>query len=115
MAPKKKAAGDAAKGEKIFKTLCAVCHSFTAHGTGPNLSGVVGSNPASKEGFSYSGSMKAVGKPGPEELALLEPFRDQLSKEVFDEPWLPPVSDGSGSDRNNFHSCCGSFSYRWSD
>ena len=63
MAPKKKAAGDAGKGEKIFKNLCAVCHSFTAHGTGPNLSGVVGSNPASKEGFSYSGSMKAVGKP----------------------------------------------------
>ena len=43
--------------------------------------------------------MKAVGKPGPEELALLEPFRGQLSPDVFEEPWLPPVSDGSGSDR----------------
>ena len=29
MPPKKKAAGDAGKGEKVFKTLCAVCHSFT--------------------------------------------------------------------------------------
>ena len=29
MPPKKKAAGDAGKGEKIFKNLCAVCHSFT--------------------------------------------------------------------------------------
>ena len=26
---KKKAAGDAAKGEKIFKNLCAVCHSLS--------------------------------------------------------------------------------------
>lgn len=28
MPPKKKAAGDAAKGEKLFKNLCAVCHSM---------------------------------------------------------------------------------------
>ena len=54
MPPKKKVAGDAGKGEKVFKTLCAVCHSFAAHGTGPNLSGVVGSNVASKDGFGYS-------------------------------------------------------------
>jgi ABC-type oligopeptide transport system, periplasmic component len=43
--------------------------------------------------------MKATGKPSPEELALLEPYRDQLPPEVFDEPYVPPVSDGSGSDR----------------
>jgi len=42
---------------------------------------------------------KAVGKPSPEELALLEPFRGQVPEEVFGEPFLPPVSDGSGSDR----------------
>ena len=59
MAPKK-AAGDATKGEKIFKNLCAVCHSMDAHGTGPMLKGVVGSVPASKEGFSYSASLKGV-------------------------------------------------------
>ena len=29
MPPKKKVAGDAGKGEKIFKNLCAVCHSFS--------------------------------------------------------------------------------------
>ena len=28
-AKKKKAAGDAAKGEKVFKNLCAVCHSLS--------------------------------------------------------------------------------------
>ena len=30
MAPKKKkASGDAAKGEKVFKNLCGVCHSLS--------------------------------------------------------------------------------------
>lgn len=43
--------------------------------------------------------MKAVGKPAPEELALLEPFRDKLPTTVFGEPPVPPVSDGSGQDR----------------
>jgi cytochrome c2 len=51
---KKKASGDAGKGEKIFKNLCAVCHSMTGHGTGPSLKGAHGSAPASKEGFTYS-------------------------------------------------------------
>jgi cytochrome c len=54
MPPKKKVEGDAGKGEKLFKTLCASCHSFAAHGTGPNLTGIVGANVATKEGFSYS-------------------------------------------------------------
>jgi len=44
--------------------------------------------------------MMASGKPGPEELALLEPFRDTLPEEVFGEPFSPPVSDGSGQDRS---------------
>ena len=43
--------------------------------------------------------MKAVGKPGPEELALLEPWHGKVPEECFGEPYLPPVSDGSGSDR----------------
>ena len=44
--------------------------------------------------------MKATGKPSAEELALLEPYRDQLPPEVFEEEaYVPPVSDGSGSDR----------------
>jgi microcin C transport system substrate-binding protein len=44
-------------------------------------------------------NMMAVGKPGPDELALLEPFRGKVSDEVFGEPFVPPVSDGSGQDR----------------
>ena len=43
--------------------------------------------------------MEAKGKPGPDELKLLEPFRDKLAPAVFDEPYVPPESDGSGSDR----------------
>jgi microcin C transport system substrate-binding protein len=43
--------------------------------------------------------MKASGKPGPEELALLEPFRGKVPDEVFGEAYLPPVTDGSGQDR----------------
>ena len=43
--------------------------------------------------------MKAVGMPSPEEVALLEPYRAQLPREVFGEPYVPPISDGSGKDR----------------
>ena len=43
--------------------------------------------------------MVATGLPSPEELQLLEPFRGQVPDEVFGEPFVPPVSDGSGQDR----------------
>ena len=43
--------------------------------------------------------MMAKGKPSPEELALLEPFRGKVPDAVFGEAWVPPVSDGSGQDR----------------
>ena len=43
--------------------------------------------------------MMAVGPPGPEELKLLEPWRGRVPEQVFGEPFVPPVSDGSGQDR----------------
>ncbi len=43
--------------------------------------------------------MMAKGMPSAEEIALLEPFRGQVPDEVFGEPFVPPVSDGSGNDR----------------
>jgi microcin C transport system substrate-binding protein len=43
--------------------------------------------------------MVAEGPPSPDELKLLEPFRGQVPDEVFGEPFVPPVSDGSGQDR----------------
>ncbi len=49
--------------------------------------------------FFPNSDMEAKGKPGPEELKLLEPFRDKLPPSVFDEPCTAPVSDGSGFDR----------------
>jgi len=49
--------------------------------------------------FFENSDMKATGLPSPEEVALLEPFRSQLPPAVFAEPYVPPVSDGSGQDR----------------
>ncbi|MEZ5764472.1 MAG: extracellular solute-binding protein [Xanthobacteraceae bacterium] len=43
--------------------------------------------------------LMAKGPPAPEEVALLEPFRGKVPDEVFGEPFVPPVSDGSGQDR----------------
>jgi microcin C transport system substrate-binding protein len=45
--------------------------------------------------------MKAVGPPSQDELALLNPYKDKLPPEVFGEPYLPPVTDGSGNNRDN--------------
>ena len=50
--------------------------------------------------FSNS-ELASSGLPGPAELALLEPFRDQLPPEVFSEVFAPPESDGSGNARRN--------------
>ena len=43
--------------------------------------------------------MMAEGKPDAAELALLEPFRGKVPDEVFGDPYVPPVTDGSGQDR----------------
>jgi len=61
MPPKKKVAGDPGKGEKLFKSLCAVCHALGSHGTGPALKGVHGRESAKAEGFSYSGALSGKG------------------------------------------------------
>jgi microcin C transport system substrate-binding protein len=50
--------------------------------------------------FFQNSPMMAFGPPTPEEVALLEPFRGKVPDEVFGEPYVPPVSDGSGQDRN---------------
>ena len=49
--------------------------------------------------YFQNSDMMAKGKPSPEELALLEPFRGKVAEEAFGEPFVPPVSDGSGQDR----------------
>jgi microcin C transport system substrate-binding protein len=49
--------------------------------------------------YFQNSEMMAKGKPSPEELALLEPHRDKLPKEVFQEPFVPPITDATGQDR----------------
>ena len=39
------------------------------------------------------------GAPTPEEVSVLEPYRDQLAPEVFTEAYQSPVTDGSGRNR----------------
>jgi microcin C transport system substrate-binding protein len=49
--------------------------------------------------FFQNTEMMAEGEPTEEELALLEPWRDQLPEAAFGPAYLPPVSDGSGRNR----------------
>ncbi|MFO1048209.1 MAG: extracellular solute-binding protein [Geminicoccaceae bacterium] len=45
--------------------------------------------------------LASSGLPSPDELKLLEPYRDKLPKAVFDQEFQPPVTDGSGNNRDN--------------
>ena len=49
--------------------------------------------------FFENSDMKASGAPSPEETKLLEPFKDELPPDVFNAPYAPPVTDGSGNNR----------------
>lgn len=51
------------------------------------------------QSFFQNSAMMAEGLPSDEELALLEPHRAQVPASVFEDPYIQPVSDGSGSDR----------------
>ena len=49
--------------------------------------------------FFQNSDLMATGKPSPAEEKLLAPYRERLPEEVFGEPYIPPVTDGSGQDR----------------
>ncbi|MDF1630398.1 MAG: extracellular solute-binding protein [Alcanivoracaceae bacterium] len=51
--------------------------------------------------FFQNSEMAATGLPSEAELKLLEPFRKQLPKEVFEKEYQPPETDGSGRPREN--------------
>ncbi len=49
--------------------------------------------------FFMGSEFQAEGKPSVDELALLEPLRDHLDPDVFEDAYLQPASNGSGRDR----------------
>jgi microcin C transport system substrate-binding protein len=53
------------------------------------------------ESYFSNTELAADGLPGEAELALLEPFRDQLPPEVFTEVYRAPSTDGEGGIRQN--------------
>ncbi|MFN3230980.1 MAG: extracellular solute-binding protein [Alphaproteobacteria bacterium] len=53
------------------------------------------------ESYFSNSPMASSGLPSPEELALLEPFRDQLPAAVFEAPFAVPSTDGPGGIRAN--------------
>ncbi len=59
------AAGDAAKGGKVFKK-CKACHTLIVgkHKIGPSLNGVIGRQAGTADGYKYSKAMTAYGSSG---------------------------------------------------
>ena len=55
------------------------------------------------ESYFNNSGMEATGIPEGEELALLEPWRDQLPAELFTTPFALPETDGSGNIRPQLH------------
>ncbi len=53
------------------------------------------------DSFFVNSELASSGVPEGKELALLEPYRDELPAELFTEPFTLPVTDGSGNLREN--------------
>ena len=56
------AAGDAAKGQAVFQSQCAMCHSAApgVAGIGPSLAGVYGKPAAQTVGYQFSSALIAA-------------------------------------------------------
>ncbi len=76
----------------------ALAYAFDFEWTNKNL--FYGQYARTDSYFSNS-ELASSGTPSPAELALLEPFRDQLPPEVFDKEYVPPDSSGKGGIRSN--------------
>ena len=53
------------------------------------------------ESYFSNSELAATGVPEGEELEILSKYQDRLPPEVFDEPYRPPSTDGSGHSRRN--------------
>ena len=73
------AAGDAAKGKKVYNK-CKACHSLKAgkNKIGPSLNGIIGRASASEDGFKYSKAMKGANLTWDEET--LQKVSDQAQE-----------------------------------
>ena len=78
------------------RTRQAVALAFDFEWSNPNL--FFGSYARQTSLFGTS-DFAAIEPPDAAELQILEPFRDSLPPEVFGEPYIPPMTDGSGRDR----------------
>lgn len=76
----------------------ALNHAFDFEWSNANL--FYGQYKRSRSFFNNS-EMEAKGLPSPEELALLEPLKDQLPAEVFTTEYTNPVSNNSTERRKN--------------
>jgi microcin C transport system substrate-binding protein len=74
----------------------ALAHAWDFEWTNKNL--FYGSYTRTKSYFSNS-ELASSGLPSPDELAILEPFRGKVPEEVFTKEYQPPVTDGSGNNR----------------
>jgi microcin C transport system substrate-binding protein len=76
----------------------ALTYAFDFEWTNQHL--FYGSYTRTKSYFSNS-ELAARGLPGPEELAILEPYRGRVPEPVFTKAYEPPTTDGSGHIRAN--------------
>ena len=53
------------------------------------------------ESYFSNSSLASSGLPSAEELKVLEPYRGRIPEEVFEKPYTPPQTDGSGNIRDN--------------
>ena len=76
----------------------ALAYAFDFEWTNKNL--FYGAYTRTKSYFSNS-ELAASGLPGPQELAILAPFRGQIPEDVFTTEYQPPRTDGLGNIRQN--------------
>jgi microcin C transport system substrate-binding protein len=80
------------------KVRAALAYAFDFEWTNKNL--FFGQYTRSKSFFSNS-ELAASGLPSPQELKILDPYRNRLPHDVFEKAYQPPKSDGSGNIRTN--------------